>query len=145
MPEKKDMDMSGMKEGDTSTMSQTHMDQPTEPLNDQLAGLTPFPQPGRRTARLMPPPSQTMARPSETKEGEVPFHVGPGVVLVAIHTSPRRSDPGDGLNGNGRRVLTYADLRALYKGVDGRPPTREIILHLTGHMERHIWALDARM
>jgi FtsP/CotA-like multicopper oxidase with cupredoxin domain len=40
-------------------------------------------------------------------------------------------------------VLTYSDLRALYKGVDGRPPTREIILHLTGNMERFIWGFDA--
>jgi FtsP/CotA-like multicopper oxidase with cupredoxin domain len=59
-----------------------------------------------------------------------------------MSTSPRLDDPGDGLNGNGRRVLTYADLRALYKGADGRPPTREIILHLTGNMERFIWGFD---
>jgi FtsP/CotA-like multicopper oxidase with cupredoxin domain len=31
----------------------------------------------------------------------------------------------------------------LYKGVDGRPPTREIILHLTGNMVRFIWGFDA--
>jgi FtsP/CotA-like multicopper oxidase with cupredoxin domain len=41
-------------------------------------------------------------------------------------------------------VLTYADLRALYRGVDGRQPTREIILHLTGNMERFIWGFDGR-
>jgi len=83
-----------------------------------------------------------MSRPTETREGEVPLHVGPEVVGVAMKTSPRLHDPGDGLNGNGRRVLTYSDLRALYKGADGRPPTREIILHLTGNMERFIWGFD---
>src|SRR5260370_35943808 len=70
--------------------------------------------------------------------------MGPEVVMVAKNTSPRLYDPGDGLNGNGRRVLTYADLRALYRGVDGRPPTREIILHLTGNMEQFIWGFDGR-
>jgi CopA family copper-resistance protein len=128
MPEMRDMDTSGMKEGGT----------------DQLAGMTPFPQPGPRTTRLMPPPSQTMARPSETREGEVPLHIGPEVVMVAMNNGSRLHDPGDGLNGNGRRVLTYADLRALYRGVDGRPPTREITLHLTGNMERFIWGFDGR-
>jgi CopA family copper-resistance protein len=142
----KDMNMGmiGTKDGDMSTMSHAHMDQPTEPLNDPLAGMTPFPQPGPRTTRLMPPQSQTMARPSETREGEVPLHLGPEVVMAAMNTAPRLHDPGDGLNGNGRRVLTYADLRALYRGVDGRPPTREIILHLTGNMERFIWGFDGR-
>jgi FtsP/CotA-like multicopper oxidase with cupredoxin domain len=142
MSEMKDMDMSGTKEGATSAMSHTGMDQPTEPLNDQLGGMTPFSQPGPRTTRLMPSASQTISRPSETHKEEVPLHVGPEVAMVAMNTSPKLHDPGDGLNGNGRRALTYADLRALYKGVDGRPPTREIILHLTGNMERFIWGFD---
>lgn len=127
MPEMKDMDMSGMRDG----------------APDSLAGKTPFPQPGVSTTRLMPPPSQMMSRPAQTREGEVPLRLGPEVASVPISTFPRLQDPGDGLNGNGRRVLTYADLRALYKGVDGRPPTREIILHLTGNMERFIWGFDA--
>jgi FtsP/CotA-like multicopper oxidase with cupredoxin domain len=84
-----------------------------------------------------------MSPAAETFEGEAPLHIGPEVVSVAMKTSPRLNDPGDGLNGNGRRVLTYSDLRALYKGVDSRPPTREIILHLTGNMERFIWGFDA--
>jgi CopA family copper-resistance protein len=141
--EMKGMDMSGMKEGDMSGASRARMDAPTEPLNDPLAGMTPFPQPGPRTTRLMPPPSQMMPRPTQTLEGEVPLHIGPEVVAV-MKTSSRLHEPGDGLEGNGRRVLTYADLRALYKGVDGRHPTREIVLHLTGSMERFIWGFDGR-
>jgi CopA family copper-resistance protein len=140
----KDMKMSGMKDDDMSAMGHTHMDQRTEPLNDKFAGMAPFPQPGPRTTRLMPPPSQMISHPTQTTEGEVPLHIGPEVVMVAKETSPKLHDAGDGLNGNGRRVLTYADLRALYRGVDGRPPTREIILHLTGNMERFIWGFDGR-
>lgn len=122
-----------------SAMSHTHMDEHTGALNEP-AGMTPFPQPGPSTTRLMPPPSQMMSRPTQTLEGEVPLHIGPEVVGVAMQTSPQLHDAGDGLNGNGRRELTYADLRSLYRGVDGRTPTREIILHLTGNMERFIWA-----
>jgi CopA family copper-resistance protein len=133
-PEMKDMNMSEMKEMDMSGMRDGAL--------DPLAGKTPFPQPGPRTTRLMPPPSRMMSRPTETMEGQTPLRIGPEVVGIAMKTSPRLHDPGDGLNGNGRRVLTYSDLRALYKGVDGRPPTREIILHLTGNMERYIWGFD---
>jgi FtsP/CotA-like multicopper oxidase with cupredoxin domain len=72
----------------------------------------------------------------------VKLHVGPQVVAVAAMAEARLSDPGDGLENNNRRVLTYADLRARYRGVDGRPPSRTIELHLTGNMERFIWGFD---
>jgi CopA family copper-resistance protein len=143
MPGMKDMDMSGMKDGNTSAMSHAHMDEHTGAFNES-AGITPLPQPGPSTTRLLPPPSQMMSRPIQTLEGEVPLHIGPEVVGVAMQTSPQLHDAGDGLNGNGRRVLTYADLRALYRGVDGRTATREIVLHLTGNMERFIWGFDGR-
>jgi FtsP/CotA-like multicopper oxidase with cupredoxin domain len=147
MPEMKDMnehmDMSRPKDSDMSATSDAHMDEPAGRFNDPFAGKTPFPQPGPYTTRLMPPPSQMMPPPTQTLEGEVPLRIGPEVIAV-MNTSPRLHDPGDGLNGNGRRVLTYADLRALYRGVDGRPPTREIVLHLTGSMERFIWGFDGR-
>jgi len=140
----KEMDMSGVKDHDMSIMGHMRTNEPTTPLNDQLVGTTPFPQPGPHTTRLMPRSSRMTSRVTESKEGEVPLHIGPEVVGIAMNASPRLNDPGDGLNRNGRRVLTYAELRALYKGVDGRPPTREIILHLTGNMERYIWGFDGR-
>jgi CopA family copper-resistance protein len=139
MPGMKEMQMEGMSDKSTPAMKDMNMG----PLKKRLAGITPFLQPGPRTTRLMPTPSQMMSRPTETFEGEAPLHIGPEVAGVAMNTSPRLNDPGDGLTGNGRRVLTYSDLRALYKGVDGRPPTREIILHLTGNMVRFIWGFDA--
>lgn len=51
-------------------------------------------------------------------------------------------DPGIGLRNNGRRVLTYADLRTLDGPLDPRQPEREIELHLTGNMHRYIWSID---
>jgi len=65
--------------------------------------------------------------------------------LVDMQTMMPRAnldDPGLGLRGNGRRVLTYADLRSPYPDPDGREPSREIELHLTGHMERFAWSFD---
>lgn len=63
---------------------------------------------------------------------------------VAAMPVNRLADPGDGLRNNGRRVLTYADLRATRPASDPRPPSREITLHLTGNMERYIWGFDGR-
>jgi FtsP/CotA-like multicopper oxidase with cupredoxin domain len=52
------------------------------------------------------------------------------------------ANPGIGLAGNGRRVLTYADLRNLNPTPDPRQPEREIQLHLTGNMSRYIWSMN---
>jgi FtsP/CotA-like multicopper oxidase with cupredoxin domain len=46
------MNMSGMKDTGMFGMSHTHVDEPAGPLKQQLAGITPFPQPGPRTTRL---------------------------------------------------------------------------------------------
>ena len=77
-----------------------------------------------------------------TPSNGVRLRIGPQVDNLGMEVSERLNDPGDGLTGNGRRVLTYADLRARYRGADGRPPTREIELHLTGNMERYIWGFN---
>ena len=66
----------------------------------------------------------------------------PLVDMQTMMPSSRLDDPGIGLRGNGRRVLTYADLRSLFSDPDGRDPGRTIELHLTGHMERFVWSFD---
>jgi CopA family copper-resistance protein len=52
------------------------------------------------------------------------------------------NDPGMGLRDNGRRVLTYSDLKSTFVDPDGREPGRTIELHLTGHMEKFSWSFD---
>jgi CopA family copper-resistance protein len=52
MPEMNDTNRRGMKGDDMSGMSHMHMDEPTGPSNDHVAGITPFPQPGPHTTRL---------------------------------------------------------------------------------------------
>jgi CopA family copper-resistance protein len=66
----------------------------------------------------------------------------PLVDMQTMMPSSRLDDPGLGLRENGRRVLTYADLRSLFDDPDGREPRRTIELHLTGHMERFVWSFN---
>jgi FtsP/CotA-like multicopper oxidase with cupredoxin domain len=67
---------------------------------------------------------------------------GPHVDMRAMDPQYRLSDPGVGLRNNGRRVLTYADIRNLYPTKDRREPNREIELHLTGNMSRYMWSIN---
>ncbi|WP_095182415.1 copper resistance system multicopper oxidase [Pseudomonas sp. Irchel 3F6] len=66
----------------------------------------------------------------------------PLVDMQAMITAPKLDDPGLGLRNNGRRVLTYADLRSTFEDPDGRDPGRTIELHLTGHMEKFAWSFN---
>jgi FtsP/CotA-like multicopper oxidase with cupredoxin domain len=66
----------------------------------------------------------------------------PLVDMQTMTPVPKLSDPGIGLRDNGRKVLTYADLRSTFADPDGREPGRTIELHLTGHMERFAWSFD---
>jgi CopA family copper-resistance protein len=66
----------------------------------------------------------------------------PLVDMQTMTPAARLDDPGIGLRDNGRRVLTYADLRSLFDDPDGRDPGRTIELHLTGHMERFAWSFN---
>lgn len=66
----------------------------------------------------------------------------PLVDMQAMITAPQLDDPGLGLRNNGRRVLTYADLRSTFEDPDGRDPGRTIELHLTGHMEKFAWSFN---
>ena len=104
-------------------------------------GTTPFPQPGPHTARIG---GTTGEEVKLQASNPAKIHIGPQVAAMPMSVSGRLNDPGDGLEHNGRRVLTYADLRARYRGVDGRTPTREIELHLTGNMERFIWGFNGQ-
>ncbi|AAN70945.1 copper resistance system multicopper oxidase [Pseudomonas putida] len=66
----------------------------------------------------------------------------PLVDMQTMSPTPKLDDPGIGLRNNGRRVLTYADLRSTFIDPDGREPGRTIELHLTGHMEKFAWSFD---
>lgn len=138
MSGRKGMDMAVTKDTNKSGMKAMDM---TNMLMGDPTGTTPFPQPGPHT---MPLPKGSYKETRFEPSKPVDLHIGPEEVEVSKHVMARYNDPGDGLNGNGRRVLTYADLRTRYRGVDGRPPSREIELHLTGNMERYIWGFNGK-
>jgi len=67
---------------------------------------------------------------------------GPSVDMRVDMPRVNLDDPGIGLRGNGRRVLTYADLHTIGGPLVRRGADREIELHLTGNMERYSWSFD---
>ncbi|KYJ86027.1 copper resistance protein CopA [Sulfurovum riftiae] len=73
---------------------------------------------------------------------KLPMATGVQSTMKAMAPKYRLEDPGVGLRKNGRRVLTYADLKNRYSTRRDRKPDREIILHLTGNMERYMWSIN---
>ncbi|MDN4571718.1 copper resistance system multicopper oxidase [Pandoraea sp. XJJ-1] len=89
----------------------------------------------------------SMSGHSMSGTGEMQSHPAsengnPLVDAQAMNPTSKLNDPGIGLRNNGRRVLTYADLRSTFADPDGRDPTRTIELHLTGHMEKFVWSFN---
>lgn len=67
----------------------------------------------------------------------------PNVDNVAMAPKDRLAEAGTGLDGNGRRVLTYRDLRSIAPRAPV-VPERAIEFHLTGNMERWVWGFNGR-
>ncbi len=122
-------DMSGM---DMSKMS------PADMAKHQAMGhAVPAPS--------MPPPSSSGGPPTVNADGVDPSTLkgSPNVDNVAMAPKNRLKEAGAGLDGNGRKVLTYHDLRSL-KPYKGPPPARALEFHLTGNMERWIWGFNGK-
>ncbi|WP_373036217.1 copper resistance system multicopper oxidase [Sulfurimonas sp.] len=90
-----------------------------------------------------------MVMPMEVPKLKKKIPITPMEVKWGVHTTMRAedpqyrlNDPGAGLRDNGRKVLTYADLKSLRSSKDDKYPDREIILHLTGNMERYMWSIN---
>jgi CopA family copper-resistance protein len=89
--------------------------------------------------------TQVKANPSDFSAQPVRHaatEYGPHVDMRADAPQYRLDDPGVGLRNNGRRVLTYADLRNLHSTAHDREPDRELELHLTGNMGRYMWSIN---
>lgn len=86
--------------------------------------------------------SQHNVSPDLQRANHARSEYGPSVDMRVDYPRDNLDDPGVNLRNNGRRVLTYADLRTIGGPLDGRDPDREIELHLTGNMERFQWSLD---
>ncbi|EZP52241.1 Copper-resistance, CopA family protein [Sphingomonas sp. RIT328] len=66
----------------------------------------------------------------------------PAVQTIAPMPTDRTGEPPQGLADTGHRVLVYRDLVALAANPDTRAPSRQLRIHLTGNMERYMWAFD---
>lgn len=84
----------------------------------------------------------TSGLPDRVQHG--PDTHGPGSITMAVAAYRQLIDPGVGLGDDGRRVLTYSQLRCLETPPDRRPPTRQFDLHLTGNMHKYIWGFDGK-
>lgn len=132
-----DMGMGNMKPGES-------MKEMAMPAKDMSGGgmaagdMADMPMPGMTMHHAHPAPP-----PLEVDDpGPPPINVeNQNVAMMPVD---RLGSPGDGLEQTGRRVLNYRQLRATRPGADPRPPSREIILHLTGNMERYIWGFNGR-
>ena len=69
---------------------------------------------------------------------------GPGVQTISPMPTDRTGEAPQGLEGLDHKVLVYRDLVALDRNPDVRAPTRSLILHLTGNMERYMWGFDGQ-
>lgn len=69
--------------------------------------------------------------------------VGPGVDMVAPMPMDRMNFPGLGLDTVEHLVLRYTDLRAKRMNPH-RTIDREMVIHLTGNMERYMWSFDGK-
>jgi len=101
---------------------------------------------GHATAPQQPAPDahagHDMAAMARTQSHPASEAGNPLVDMQTMSPTSRLDDPGIGLRGNGRTVLTYSALKSLFDDPDGREPGRTIELHLTGHMQRFAWSFN---
>ena len=72
----------------------------------------------------------------------LPMARGVQTTMKAMSPKYRLDDPGAGLRHSKRKVLTYADLKNRYSTKHDKKPDREIVLHLTGNMDRYMWSIN---
>ena len=130
---------------DHSTMGHGAAPAPSGPDHASMPGMNHSAPAAAPAPRSMPSaPVPAAAHSGMAGMGTSPLEGQVGVDNVAMEPMSRLGEAGTGLDGNGRRALRYADLRALKPAEDPRPPSREITLHLTGNMERFMWGMDGK-
>ncbi len=119
------------------------------PAMRAMSGMTPGAAPTPQAAMPMPMIASTdpqAALPTSDASGASERAIKSSVDVdnVAMQTRDRLGEPGDGLDHERRRTLVYTDLKALTPAPDRRAPTREIVFHLTGNMQRWSWGFDGK-
>ena len=134
------MDMSGM---DHSQMDHSKMDMGQMDMSKMDHSKMDHSAMSQTSTATAAP--KMVKNPSDFSTGEL-IHAeteyGAHIDMRAEDARYRLNDPGVGLRNNGRRVLTYADLKNLRATNNDRDPDREIELHLTGNMGRYMWSIN---
>ncbi len=132
-----DMGMAGM--------GMAGMDMPGMNMNGGMAmgGSMDMKMPGMTHSA----PANASGQTAYPQPQDVHLERGPAVVNIVANPTEQLDLPGDGLNSNGRDVLTYARLARLEQGPQNagfvtRDPDAEVLLHLTGNMERYIFGFN---
>lgn len=118
------MDHDGMKMGDMKH----HGTSPARPVPFAVDSNNPD----------LPPRDSAIEHPAS--------EFGPGVDMRAMAPGDMLTDPGIGLRDRPWKVLTYADMETLGSTpdnpIDSLQADREIVLHLTGNMDRYMWSFN---
>ena len=131
------MGMGGMSDGNMEGMDQGDMESGDMDHGNMDHGSMSGDMDSDPAGSLRPPgtlPEPVMHDPDDDH--------GPGEAGLPMTTRSRLHEPGIGLGDDGRRVLTYDQLKALDEKDEFRAPDREIELHLTGNMERFMWGIN---
>ena len=84
-------------------------------------------------------PGMDMGMRSQANAPQIPLN--PGIQTISPMPADRTGEPPQGLADVGHKVLVYRDLMAI-EPHPMPPPAREMEIHLTGNMERYMWAVD---
>lgn len=147
-------EMGGMDHGgmDMGAMDHGAMDESTMDHGGMSHAAAPLPLVVPADLHLADYPTRSRAKGIEPADldslGPVPAHGpgGHGPLNPMVATKPRRrlAERLVGQEDAPWRVLCYADLKARAARPDPGPVTRELELHLTGHMERYSWSFDGK-
>ncbi len=142
-----DMGMAGMSGMKMAGMSMEGANGPSGGM--AMSKSKPMGMPGMHTMAGMDhsAPANASGQTAYPQPQDVHLELGPAVVNIVAHPTERLNLPGDGLNGNGRDVLTYARLTRLAHGPQNadfvtREPDADVLLHLTGNMDRYIFGFN---
>jgi CopA family copper-resistance protein len=137
------LSMADMGHGAMDHGAAAHEAAPAAGQSDHSAHGTVAPsQPDHSAHDAAPVPGPDAAASMQAQTHPASESRNPNVDMQTMMPTARLDDPGVGLRDNGRRVLTYGDLKTLFPDPDGREPERTVELHLTGHMERFMWSFD---
>ena len=128
------MGMGGMENGGMNGMS----DGPMAPMDrGGTSGDMDAEMDGADAGGLRPPGTLPEPVPHDPENDHGPAESG-----LPMRTRSRLHEPGIGLGDDGRRVLTYDQLKAREEKDEFQAPDRDIELHLTGNMERFMWGIN---